>query len=504
MPRITRSDVIVPKSLGADEREKLIDALYNVHSQIFDGVEREGFAKYVVNSKAEHTWILVHKGEEGEIVGYFALHVFEKELGGKPAAVFRAEAGTLRDYRGNNSNVTFAFKEGMRYFARNAGKQMFYLGSLVHPSSYGLFGKYFDTVWPRAGAETPPELLAFMDELANTFGLERVDPANPLVRKVGWITRESEVEREYWRHCDKPAARFFIEANPGYVEGHGLVTVVPVTPGAMLTLFQNMMGDKIRRRTDVAKAMAWRMPIGAQLLKPAEVEKRLRAVPLFAHFDEDSLEKLTQRAEIVVVPAGRYIFRQGDQSDEMYLLARGAAFILVEGEGGEKEKVVDELSNGAIFGEIAMLAGERRSDSVRAATATTLVRIPKDVLMPLLEADAGLRWGVWRTFTGRRFDDHVRCLGRFAHLGRKARQAWFEKGSHHEVKAKEKLQVPAGRFVFVVSGVVELEHQGTWLTSRGPVLLRTQAACELTAQEAAQTILLPDAPAAEAPVRASA
>jgi len=124
--------------------------------------------------------------------------------------------------------------------------------------------------------------------------------------------------------------------------------------------------------------------------------------------------------------------------------------------------------------------------------------------VPLLEADAGLRWGVWRTFTGRRFDDHVRCLGRFAHLGRKARQAWFEKGSHHEVKAKEKLQVPAGRFVFVVSGVVELEHQGTWLTSRGPVLLRTQAACELTAQEAAQTILLPDAPAAEAPVRASA
>jgi len=495
MPRISRSEVVIPKSLSPEERGTLTDALYAVHRQIFDGVEREAFAKYVVESKAEQTWILVHKGEADEIVGYCALHIFEKQLLGKPAAVARMEAGTLRDYRGGNANGTFGFKKALQYRAKNPGKQMFYLGSLVHPSSYSLFGKYFDEVWPRAGAQTPPELLAFMDELANTFGLERVDAANPLVRHVGWCTRESEMEREYWHHCDKPSARFFIEANPGYGEGHGLVTMVPLRAGTLVNMAKLIFRERWQRRAEMARTMAWRMPIGAQLLKPAEVEKRLRAVSLFAHFDEDSLETLTQRAEIVLVPPGRYIFRKGDISDEMYLIARGAAFVLSESEN--EEKIVDELGNGAIFGEIAMLAGERRSASVRAVTSTTMVRIPKDVLLPILEADAGLRWGVWKTFTARRFDDHVRGLTRFSHLGRKARMGWFEKGEHRELPRGESYTLEPGSLLFVVSGLVELEHGGAWLTPRGPVLLEAQAPLKLTAVEGAQLIRLPQPAAAQ-------
>jgi hypothetical protein len=58
----------------------------------------------------------------------------------------------------------------------------------------------------------------------------------------------------------------------------------------------------------------------------------------------------------------------------MYLLARGAAYVLTE--VGEREKVVDELGSGQVFGEIAMLAGERRTASIRTATASVLVRIP--------------------------------------------------------------------------------------------------------------------------------
>jgi len=501
MPRISRSELFVPKLLPPEARAQLTDALYAVHQQVFDGVEREAFAKYVIESKAEQTWILVHKGEGGDIVGYCALHIFEKDLQGQPAAVARMEAGTLRDYRGGNTNSLFGLTRALRYLARNPGRRMFYLGSLVHPSSYSLFGKYFEEVWPRAGVQTPLELQDFMDGLATTFGLARVDPDKPLVRNVGWRTRESEMEREYWQHCDKPAARFFLEANPGYSEGHGLVTLVPLRAANLLSMAKVLFRERVQRRVEVAWTMAWRLPIGAQLLKPAEVEKRLRAVSLFAHFDEDSLAEVTQRSEIVLVPPGRYIFRQGDASDEMYLIARGAAFVLSGGE--HAEQMVDELGTGAIFGEIAMLAGERRSASVRAVTSTTMVRIPKDALLPLLEADAGLRWGVWKTFTARRFDDHVRGLSRFADLGRKARMAWFEKGVHREWLPGERHALEPGQFLFVVSGLVEMEFGGAWMTPRGPVLLESQKALTVQAVERAQVILLPRHDAQTAPFLAA-
>ncbi|MFP2912268.1 cyclic nucleotide-binding domain-containing protein, partial [Pyxidicoccus sp. 3LFB2] len=245
MPRIANTEVIIPKTLSPDARQQLTDALYAVHARIFDGVEREAFAKYVVDSKAEQTWIQVHKNEAGDIVGYFAMHVFEKPLNGVTTAVFRAEAGSLRAYRGANTNSRFGFSLVMKYLLRHPGRPAYYMGSLVHPSSYALLAKYCDEVWPRREQPVPPELLAFMDGLATEFGLEKVDPTNPLLREVGWRTRESEVEQDYWRQCDKPAARFFVESNPGYANGHGLVTLVPATAGNILSMLRGLGGRSL-------------------------------------------------------------------------------------------------------------------------------------------------------------------------------------------------------------------------------------------------------------------
>jgi hypothetical protein len=197
MSRIVSTEVINPKSLSAEERQRLADALYAVQRQIFDGEERETFGRYVIESPAEHTWLQVHRNEAGDIVGFFALHVFERMLGGELTAVFRAEAGSLRAYRGGNVTMRFGLELMLRYMLRHPGRRAYYLGMLVHPSSYSLIAKYFGEVYPRHGAEVPPQMLTFMKELAGEFGLAQLDPARPLVRYVRWKTRETEVEREY-------------------------------------------------------------------------------------------------------------------------------------------------------------------------------------------------------------------------------------------------------------------------------------------------------------------
>lgn len=55
MPAIVSTAVIHPKQLTVDERQQLTDALYTVHCQIFDGVDKASFAKYIVESKAQQT-----------------------------------------------------------------------------------------------------------------------------------------------------------------------------------------------------------------------------------------------------------------------------------------------------------------------------------------------------------------------------------------------------------------------------------------------------------------
>lgn len=496
MPRIASTEVIIPKGLSAEERHQLTEALYVLHQQIFDGVEREAFAKYVIESKAEHTWIQVHKNEAGEIVGYFALHVFERLLGGQPSAVFRGEAGSLRAYRGGSITMRFGLKRLLSYLVRNPGRKAYYLGSLVHPSSYALLAHHFGTVWPQREQETPPEVLAFMDGLATEFGLEKVGPAEPLVRSVGWRTRETEAEREYWEQCDKPAARFFIEANPGYARGHGLLTMVPLNMANVLHLVRVVSERKLRKPVQATRGLVRRLP-GAARLQRAEVVRQLRSSTLLAHSDTQTLESLAACAQALVLPAGQYVFRQGEASDEMYLLTRGAAYVLVEDEG--QERVINELGSGAVLGEIAMLAGERRSASIRTVTSSTLVRIPRAALEPLMEADASLRQGVWRMLAGRRFDDLSRAPARYSSIGRKSRLAWLQQGEHRELAAREALSVEPGSCLLVLSGQVEIEQAGMWMTTRGSTVVEATQPLRAVAQERARIMLLPRVAAVDGP-----
>jgi CRP-like cAMP-binding protein len=490
MPKIARSDIVVPKKLDRAARQGFIDALYKVHCEVFDGVTRDSFAKYVVESQAERTWINVHRNHAGEIVGYFALHIFERELAGKASAIFRAEAGTMRAYRGGNTNTSFGLKLCLPYLLRYPGRRVYYLGSLVHPSSYCLFAKLFDVIWPSTRHPPPPAVLAFMDELANSFGLERVTSDNPLTRQVHWITRDSEVERRYWRHCDKPAARFFIEANPGYGEGDGLVTLVKVDAHNLWHLISTFFAERYARRKESLMVMLYRLPIGGQLLRPAEVIRRLEATALFGSFDASTLATLARSAQIVALPAGRTVFRAGDPGDELYVIARGAAYVLapVEGEGEGEGHIIDELATGELFGEIAMLSGERRSASLRTATATLLIQISRAALFSILDAHPRLSEIIWKNFAARRFDDCVRGLPAWKTMERAARLAVVDAGQHRLLAAGERADVSAGEILLVLLGKVQVEQAGTSTVVRAPAFFDTKQAMAVTANGAARIV----------------
>jgi NTE family protein len=98
----------------------------------------------------------------------------------------------------------------------------------------------------------------------------------------------------------------------------------------------------------------------------AESEKLafLRGVPLFASLSEEELLRVCQGFESKKVPRGAIICKEGDPGDCFYIIRSGAAIVSTLQEG--KEKTLNELHRGDVFGEMALLTGEPRSATVRA------------------------------------------------------------------------------------------------------------------------------------------
>lgn len=246
--RIASSVVIEPSSLDAAARASLTDELYAVQAEIFGGVSREEFARYVVDSKAERTCLQLHRDEGGRLVGYLALHLYERVVSGRLSAVFRAETGVLRAFRGQRAGGMLVVREALRYRARHLLRPMYMLSSLVHPSSYALLARFYDQTWPQPMRQTPAEVEALAAQMADEFGLRAVREDRPLVRKVGWRTRDTRADRVYWNTHTSPYVRHFLQLNPGYGEGDGLLTLLVGSNTAVLRALGRLVTDRIWRK----------------------------------------------------------------------------------------------------------------------------------------------------------------------------------------------------------------------------------------------------------------
>jgi CRP-like cAMP-binding protein len=398
MPKIIRSETYNPKDLSAAELTALIDQLYSVHQEIFAGVDRAEFARYVVQSPADKTRIRVSYGEGGELAGYVAVHAFRRTFRGEQCTVTRAEAGLRRRYRGDGAMATFVLSQLLKTQWDYEGAH-YYLGCLVHPSSYAFIARGVDPLWPAPGVEIPADLHAFMLELADSFHLEVIDPARPLVRRVGWITRDTEVERRYWQSTDHKAPRYFIEQNPGYGSGHGLLTLFQIDPAAAGKLVLNWARIALRKRLQRLTGTLERKVLRPRLAADA-AENLLRGFEQASGRNLDGIRRLGIVGSRYPVAARTVLFRAGDPADAMYVILSGSLFVLAEGPGGE-ERVIDQLGPGAVVGEMALMTGKPRNATVRAAAESVLLRLTLREVKQLLAAEPLLAELLWKQIGAR-------------------------------------------------------------------------------------------------------
>ncbi|MGH2898443.1 MAG: cyclic nucleotide-binding domain-containing protein [Solirubrobacteraceae bacterium] len=96
---------------------------------------------------------------------------------------------------------------------------------------------------------------------------------------------------------------------------------------------------------------------------------RLKAIPVFAGLDDETLRGIATFATESSVPAGKHLVKEGDYAYEFMAIEDGEADVI---RGDEK---VATLGPGDFFGEIAVLEKTLRTASVVARTPMRLVTL---------------------------------------------------------------------------------------------------------------------------------
>ena len=113
-----------------------------------------------------------------------------------------------------------------------------------------------------------------------------------------------------------------------------------------------------------------------------ELFNSIKVAKLFSSLSDEALHKLTAKFEKITVRRNRFLFRQGDVSDGLFLLVSGKLVVLVTTRD-KKERLVGDVRPGETLGEIGAIAHEPRSASAKALENSVLFKLSREIFCQL-------------------------------------------------------------------------------------------------------------------------
>ena len=105
---------------------------------------------------------------------------------------------------------------------------------------------------------------------------------------------------------------------------------------------------------------------------------------LFGALDALALQSMQERLTWQRLADGEALFRQGESGTSMFIVVNGRLQIVLEPEGAEDERILNEIGAGETVGEFALLSDETRSASAYATRDTDIVEMTRPVFEALL------------------------------------------------------------------------------------------------------------------------
>lgn len=185
-----------------------------------------------------------------------------------------------------------------------------------------------------------------------------------------------------------------------------------------------------------------------------DVRELLRQVPFFYSVPEKGIEELARRARPHTVLEDEAVFHEGDLSDTLYLIARGAIRISVS----SPSRILAVLGPGDFFGEMALLSARPRTATASAVTAANLVELRRQDVQDVEKYVPELRAALEKAFRSRLLDQWLARHPAFADLKRDQREALAGFFHGHTLDAGEELLLNEPFMLLVRAGEVRVNE----------------------------------------------
>jgi CRP-like cAMP-binding protein len=120
---------------------------------------------------------------------------------------------------------------------------------------------------------------------------------------------------------------------------------------------------------------------------------RLIARDIFAFLRPEQMHAISESAEKIRLGAGEMVYERGNKADYFYTVLEGEVTLRLPVESGVSI-VIDELTNGEMFGSCMCLSMDSYALSAQCVTDSVLLKIESAVLKGLMDEEVNLGYAM--------------------------------------------------------------------------------------------------------------
>ncbi|WP_425517247.1 cyclic nucleotide-binding domain-containing protein [Sphingomonas colocasiae] len=185
-----------------------------------------------------------------------------------------------------------------------------------------------------------------------------------------------------------PIACGSIFGEVGLISGRRRGATIRAAEDSILVEVSRQAALKLQSQVPAARAAITRISIERQLLQ------------MFGSgLASEDLGEVLDSAEIIAVSAGKPVITEGEEGDDIFVIRSGS--MVVEKQVGGKPVFLSYLPAGSYVGEMSLIAGGRRTATVKAAIKSEVIRLKGDAIRAVMAKKPALLEKVRRDMASR-------------------------------------------------------------------------------------------------------
>jgi serine phosphatase RsbU (regulator of sigma subunit) len=172
-----------------------------------------------------------------------------------------------------------------------------------------------------------------------------------------------------------------------------------------------------------------------------ELEKTIAQIPIFQSLSEEEVKRLAQVVNVVEMPKGAILLREGEAGDRFYVIIEGTVEI-IKALGTPEESLLGVRNPGDYLGEMSLLNWEgRRTASAQTCNDVSLIEVTREQFNDLLEKQPGLVFQMVREMSNRLANSQAQAIQVLQQKNKLLQDAYDDlKAAQAQLIEKERLE----------------------------------------------------------------